>query len=288
MSGLEAAVAVDSYPELKRWIEAAPGEATSWQLSLGEDNPIAAMLTGIAPQHYYFGSEFCEFLLPVAKVLERALRLVKDAGRQLTLMTPIACDGVIDRLRDILPLLPEDSELIVNDWGVASFARREFPHLRLAAGRLLCKMIKDPRLDNAVWADLYPHGLGGRSFRALLDRLAIARIELDLPPYARPDVFAELGIRAALHAPYALVAKGRLCKIGSLALATTQRYAPGRECQRECLSYAATCARPGKTTDLETTQRGNAIFYRHTHAMSATATAAVAQGWLQRIVVHGE
>lgn len=288
MNRLEAAVAVDSYPELKRWIEAAPGETTAWQASLGEDDPLAALLAGIAPRHYYFGSEFCEFLLPAAKVLKRALDLVKDAKRQLTLLTPIACDGVIERLRDILPLLPEDSELVVNDWGVASVARREFPHLRLAAGRLLCKMIKDPRLDNAVWAGLYPHGLGGRSFHALLDRLAVVRIELDLPPYATPRLFSGLGIGAALHAPYAYVSKGRLCKIGSLSLATEQRYAPGRECQRECLSYAATSERPGKSADLETRQRGNTLFYRHTRAMSAAAAAAVAQGWLQRIVVHGD
>lgn len=288
MNRLEAAVAVDSYPELKRWIEAAPGETTAWQASLGEDDPLAALLAGITPRHYYFGSEFCEFLLPAAKVLKRALDLAKDAKRQLTLLTPLACDGVIERLRDILPLLPEDSELVVNDWGVASFARREFPHLRLAAGRLLCKMIKDPRLDNAVWASLYPHGLGGRSFHALLDRLGVVRIELDLPPYATPRLFSGLGIGAALHAPYAYVSKGRLCKIGSLSLATEQRYAPGRECQRECLSYAATSERPGKSADLETRQRGNTLFYRHTRAMSAAAAAAVAQGSLQRIVVHGD
>ncbi len=288
MNGLEAAVAVDSYADLKRWVEAPAGRSTPWQEVLGEDDPLAALLAGIAPQHYYFGSEFCEFLLPVATVLERALRLVEEAGCRLSLQTPIACDGVIDRLREILPLLPEGAELIVNDWGVASFARREFPHLHLAAGRLLCKMIKDPRLDNAVWADLYPHGLGGRSFRALLDKLAIARIELDLPPYARPQVFCGLGISAALHAPYAYVTKGRLCKIGSLSVAPTQRYAPGRECQRECLSYAATIERPGKAADLPTSQRGNTLFYRHSRAMSASAAEAVAQGWLTRIVVNGQ
>lgn len=279
---LEAAIAVDSYPELKRWID----EAADWPALLGEEDPLALALAGVAPSRYYFGSEFCEFLLPAAEVLKRALRLVEAAGARLTLQTPIASDGVIERLGELLPLLPDDAELVVNDWGVASYAQREFPRLRLAAGRQLCKMIKDPRLDSAVWAELYPHGLGGRSFRALLDRLAITRIELDLPPYARPEVFSGLGSAAALHAPYAYVTKGRICKIGSLSLAATQRYAPGRECQRECLSYEAGSERPGKAADLPTWARGNTVFYRHSRAMSAAAAEAVARGWLQRIVVH--
>ncbi len=280
---LEAAIAVDSYPQLKRWLE----ESADWCTLLGADDPLAAALAGVAAKRYYFGSEFCEFLLPPADMLKRALRQVEAAGCHLTLQTPIASDGVIARLGELLPLLPDGSELIVNDWGVAAYAQREFPRLRLVAGRQLCKMIKDPRLDSAVWAELYPHGLGGRSFRAMLDRLAIGRVELDLPPYAKPEVFAGLGMVAALHAPYAYAAKGRLCKIGSLSLDPRQRYAPGRECERECLSYEATSERPGRATDLATLQRGNTVFYRHSQAMSAAAAEAAAQGWLSRIVVHG-
>ena len=283
MTALEAAIAVDSYPLLKRWLE----HAADWNSLLGADDPLAAALAGVSPRHYYFGSEFCEFLLPPPEALQRALRLVERAGCRLVLQTPIASDGVIARLGELLPLLPGGSELIVNDWGVAAYAQRQFPRLRLAAGRQLCKMIKDPRLDSAVWAELYPHGLGGRSFHAMLERLNIGRIELDLPPYARANVFAGLGTDAALHAPYAYVAKGRLCKIGSLSLEPTQRYAPGRECERECLSYEAAAERPGRATDLATLQRGNTVFYRHSRAMSAAAAEAAAQGLLSRIVVHG-
>ena len=278
MSALKLAIVVDGVPELKRLLEGQSAGVHPWRTVLDEHDPLLALIDGLTPRSIYFGSEFCEFLLPAPEALKRALHLAGQAQCALSLLTPIASDGVIARLRELLPLLPAGSELIVNDWGVAAFAQREFPGLRLAAGRLLCKMIKDPRLDNAVWADLYPHGLGGRSFHALLDKLGIARIELDVPPYARPQV--------AVHAPYAYVTKGRSCKIGSLSLAPTQKFAPGRECRRECLRYAATMERPGKSTDLDTQQRGNAMFYRHTPAMSAAAAAAIAQGWLQRVVLH--
>jgi hypothetical protein len=287
MSALELAVVVDSYLEMKRQLEGQLAGVPPWRTALGEDDPLLPLIDGLTPRSIYFGSEFCEFLLPAAEVLKRALRLAGEAQCALSLLTPMASDGVIARLRELLPLLPAGSELIVNDWGVAAFAQREFPGLRLAAGRLLCKMIKDPRLDNAVWADLYPHGLGGRSFHALLDKLGIARIELDVPPYAKPQVFSSLGREAAVHAPYAYVAKGRICKLGSLSLAPTQKFAPGRECQRECLRYTAAMERPGKSADLGTQQRGNTMFYRHTPAMSAAAATAIAQGWLQRVVLRG-
>lgn len=290
MSALELALVADSYPALKSQIEARQATAAPWRALLEADDPLLALLdavdpSGSAPVSYYFGSEFCEFLLPAVEVLKRALRLTQEAGCALALLTPIASDGVIDRLGELLPLLPAGSELIVNDWGVAAYAQRCQPQLRLVAGRLLCKMIKDPRLDSAVWAELYPHGLGGRSFRSLLDKLGIVRIELDLPPYAKDQVFADLGIAAAIHAPYAYASKGRICKIGSLSLEPTQKFAPGRECERECLSYAASVERPGKDADLDTSWRGNTMFYRHTRAMSAAAASAARQGWLGRVVL---
>ena len=287
MSALELAIVVESVPELKRLLEGQSSGVETWRTALGEGDPLLPLIDGMAPRSIYFGSEFCEFLLPSVEKLKRALHLAREAQCALALLTPIASDGVIDRLRELLPLLHAGSELIVNDWGVAAFAQREFSGLRLAAGRLLCKMIKDPRLDSAVWAGLYPHGLGGRSFHALLDKLGIERIELDVPPYARPQVFSSLGRKAAVHTPYAYVTKGRICRIGSLSLAPTQKFAPGRECQRECLRYAAAMERPGKSADLGTQQRGNAMFYRHTPAMSAAAAAAIVEGWVQRVVLHG-
>jgi hypothetical protein len=286
MRALELAIAVDSVPELKHLFEGRSAGAQPWRAALCEHDPLLPLIDGLRPRSVYFGSEFCEFLLPSADVLKRALHLAEQAQCAFALLTPIASDGVIARLGELLPLLPAGSELIVNDWGAAAFAQREFTGLRLAAGRMLCKMIKDPRLDNAVWAELYPHGLGGRSFHALLDKLGIGRIELDVPPHARPQVFASLGREAAVHAPYAYATKGRICKIGSLALAPAQKFAPGRECRRECLRYAATMQRPGKSADLDTEQRGNAMFYRHTPAMSAAAAAAIAQGWVQRVVLQ--
>lgn len=291
MKPAEIAVSFINYPALKRWEKKGSISTALMQEQLGAGNPLGALLSEASLSAVYLGSEFCEFLVPPAEILKRGIKLAETSGTRLALVTPLACDGVIDQLNTLLPLLPGDSELIVNDWGVASMARRKFPALKIAAGRLLCKMIKDPRLNSAVWTEMYPHGLSGDSFQHMLERLRIGRIELDVPPYAVPKVFAGLQLPTAVHAPFGYVSKGRMCKIGSLALPSTQKFSSGRECRRECLSYAAATGRgdhPANTTDLETHQRGNTLFYHHTQSMSEAVVAAFGQGWLQRLVIPGD
>lgn len=288
MSGFEIAVAFINYPALKRWEDARRIDAALFRDLLGAENPLSAMLPEASLSSVYLGSEFCEFLVPNAEILKRGIRIAERSACRFALATPLASDGVIDQLKALLPLLPDDGELIVNDWGVASFARREFPGLKLVAGRLLCKMIKDPRLNSAVWTEMYPHGLGGDSFRRMLDTLRIERMELDVPPYAVPEVFRGLAVPVAVHAPCGYVSKGRLCKIGSLSVQTSQKFSSGRECRRECLTYAATTERQGNPTDLKTYQRGNTLFYQHTKAMSEAVRTAFGRGWLQRLVIQGD
>ena len=38
------------------------------------------------------------------------------------------------------------TEVVVNDWGVLRLVRREFPGLRPVLGRLMNKMMRDPRV----------------------------------------------------------------------------------------------------------------------------------------------
>jgi len=288
MKPVEIAISFINYPALKRWEAKGSIGNELLQKILNPENPLCRLLPESRLSGVYLGSEFCEFLLPTPEILKRGIKLAELTGAGFALATPLASDGVIDQLKELLPLLPGESELIVNDWGVASMARRQVPALKLVAGRLLCKMIKDPRLNSSVWTEMYPHGLSGDSFGRMLDMLGIARIELDVPPYATPQVFADLQLPTAVHAPFGYVSKGRLCKIGSLSLPVTQKFSSGRECRRECLTYVAETERSGNVGDLETHQRGNTLFYRHTQSMAEAVVAAFERGWLQRLVLPGD
>lgn len=238
----------------------------------------------------HLGNEFCERLIPSATVLRRAIGLAEAAGLKLTFATPSAHDAGLARLCRLLRLLPGGAEVVVNDYGVLRLLRREFPALEPVAGRQLCKAIKDPRLPTEQWARLNPGGVDAPAFGGMLGRLGIRRIELDVPPYARPGDLRAGGLALSVHAPFGYAVRGRICRIGSLRFDGQAKFRPGLACSKECLRYACRMMRPGDwlDRDLESFQRGNTIFYRHDAGMRHAMWRAVANGWVDRIVLPGD
>lgn len=247
--------------------------------------PHMSALADASPTRIYLGHEFCEHLLPRPLELRESLARARKTGLAVSFATPVASDACIARLRRLFRLLPGGCEVVCNDWGVAALAHREFPQLVVVAGRQLCRMIKDPRLPSAQWARLYPHGMASPAFALLLDRCGVQSIELDVPPFAEPELFEALPRPAAVHAPYGYAAKGRVCRIGSLAQREPLRFSPGHACRRECLDYRVGVARAVGSTDLATAQAGNTLHYAHSEAMSAVLGEAIARGRVARLVL---
>jgi hypothetical protein len=247
-------------------------------------------VTAHAVGRLHLGNEFCERLIPSVAVLRRAVALADAAGFKLTLATPSVPDAGLARLRRLFRLLPGDVEVVVNDYGVLRLLQREFPALEPVAGRQLCKAIKDPRLPSEQWARLNPGSADAPAFRDMLDRLGIRRIELDVPPYARPSDLRTGGPALSVHAPFGYAVRGRICRVGSLRFDGRGKFRPGLGCGKECLRYACRLTRPAdrRRSDLESFQRGNSIFYRHDAGMRQAMWRAVANGWIDRIVLAGD
>jgi len=104
----------------------------------------------------YFGNEFCNHLIPSSRTLSEVLARSRELGLLFSLVTPTVTDSGIDALGRLFRSLPDGSEVIVSDWGVLRLARTEFPSLLPVAGRLLCKIMKDPRLPSRDWTKLVP------------------------------------------------------------------------------------------------------------------------------------
>ncbi len=234
-----------------------------------------------------FGSEFCENLLPSPAQLRKMLKLAEANGLAFSLATPICSDRSITRLRKLLALLPPRAEVVANDWGVLRLLHAEFPSLTPVAGRLICKQVKDPRLPSAQWTALYPHGVHGAPFVALLKRFGVGRVEMDIAPFAAAEDLHSPQLRVSAHAPWGFAVKSRACRIGSLNLSDDKKFAIDGKCRRECLDYTAPMTREGRD-ELPTVQRGNALFYRHNEAMAAALDAAVAAGHVDRVITCGD
>jgi hypothetical protein len=250
-----------------------------------KDEELATLVSEQArATHLYFGSEFCEHLFPEPPALEHAVATCAELGLTLVLATPIANDQLLARILQAAGQLPASAEILVNDWGVASAVKAAQPQRRLVAGRQLAKMIKDPRVPSPAWMKPYPSGFDSSSYQSVLARLGIGRIELDVPPFATCESFAVADLPVSVWAPYAYVAKGRICKIGSLAQRDEEKFAPGGPCHHECLSVLEVGAAPG-ATGLVSYARGNSTYYRHDHAMARVVREALAGGGVSRLVL---
>lgn len=257
------------------------GELAAW---LDDPTPTTLLPADTRLSHLYFGSEYCEHLFPEPDALEAAAALAARLGLQLVLTTPIANDGLLARLRAAMPRLPTNAEVVVNDWGAAALLRREFPGHRLLAGRQLAKMIKDPRLPTPQWQQVYPSNYAASPFGRFLERLGIGAVELDVPPFASPEVFAVGTLAVSVWAPYAYVAKGRICKVGSLARPLEDKFAPGRPCHHECLGILEAEPENAARSGLRTFSRGTTMFYRHDAAMTGAVRNALDRGLIARLV----
>ncbi|HUX26379.1 MAG TPA: hypothetical protein VMV87_17385 [Burkholderiales bacterium] len=251
------------------------------------DEAATAMLPGdAAASHLYFGSEFCEHLFPEREALERAAAVSQKLGLTLVVATPVANDALLVRIGEAAAALPETAEILVNDWGVASFLRAAYPQRRLVAGRQLAKMIKDPRLPSAAWMKPYSNSYSTPGHRRLLERLGIARIELDVPPFATPGLYEVADLALSVWAPYAYVAKGRICKIGSLRQELPEKFAPGRPCHHECLGMYELGVN-ASPSGIASYARGNSLYYRHDAAMTEIVRDALEAGRVTRVVFSG-
>ncbi|MNN44967.1 hypothetical protein D3C81_1592780 [compost metagenome] len=219
-------------------------------------------------------------------MLNKAVGHARNLNLRIALLTPIASPQVIRNLGDLLPSLPDGSEVIVNDWGVAYFVKERFPALRLVAGRILCRMLKDPRLGRTnliAQCDFDPGSL-----RTMFTRLGVYRMEIDVPLAVNSNTFSTLPMYTSVHVPFSCVAKGRMCRIGSLALQGTERFAVGGKCRKECLKVSSRLERPSTGDTFNMYQLGNSIISRHSREMLGLVMAAVEQGQISRLVVPGE
>lgn len=246
-------------------------------------------LTELLPQgavatHLYFGSEYCEHLFPNGADMAVALAQAERLGLKFVLPTPIANDGLLARIATAVTRLPAGAEVIANDWGVAQTMKMRFPRHGVVAGRQLAKMIKDPRMPTPTWNKVYPSNYRAAPYARLLSGFGIRQVELDIPPFASADVFDVNDLAVTVWAPYAYIAKGRICKIGSLGQKTEDKFAPGRPCHRECLGILER-EPDAVVSGLRTYSRGTTMFYQHDPAMFGVLRKAIAQGHVKRLVL---
>ena len=241
-----------------------------------EADPVRAQLPWLdglpAFDRIYFGVEFCQHLLPTERDVRAAAGLCRERDLGLTLVTPYGTDALLPKLERLLEAADApDLEVLVSDWGVLQSLQDGSSSGRPVLGRLLNRMIRDPRVPaverSHLGGDPPPDSwrlssLGSRSFRALLDRLGVERVESDVPPQGLHPLAGD-GPRVSVWLPFGAVASGRICSAHALGRPAEERFVPPDRCEAPCRRFEATLRPPWlQEQATRLLLKGNTHFYR--------------------------
>jgi hypothetical protein len=212
----------------------------------------------------YFGSEFCEDLLPDLAEAELLCQWAEETGLEAVLLTPMVRPGGLDRLKQLLDGLPgrgRRAAVVFSDWGVFRLLRTEYPHLECRAGRLLNRALRDPRLAGQAIRSHPQEASRGEQLRSFLTRSGVAGLETD--PDLEGSYLGPAGenLQRVLHLPYTFVASGRNCLFKAETKKTGKNFTQwlGSECQAPCREQWHKVPREDLAFPLW--RAGNTLFY---------------------------
>jgi hypothetical protein len=194
----------------------------------------------------YIGDEFCPHRLPRLAELEALFNFARDSRKQITLLTPLLTDYGVEGLSSLLDRLHErflEAEVVANDWGVILFLKEEYPEFRLAAGRLLDKGFKDPRLSNPralasqsqeMEAVLKKSSFDSPALQRKLVELDVERIERDMFPYSGSPPASAARLKTSIYFPYGYITTGRVCWMSTFGESSESKFVPPSDCSRPC------------------------------------------------------
>ena len=236
----------------------------------------------------YFGDEFCERLLPATSAVTRVIQAAEDRGLQFSLVTPYATPAGISRIASLLPLLPEGTEVVFNDWGVLRMLKRDFPTLVPVMGRLLTKIKRGPRIAgflDTLPAESLAHyrrtNLGVPIYQEFLRAQGIGRVELDNPLQGLDLRDVPPDIRLSLYIPFAYVTTTRFCLTANVDKPDKKGFIGVFPCNQECRTYTFYLDNAAMHTLL--IRRGNTLFYRNTKI-----DPAILESHMDRVVIQPE
>jgi hypothetical protein len=224
-------------------------------------------------ERVYLGDEFCLHRMPKAVEFDALLAMAAACDLKPTLLTPPLTDAGISTCRNLFDRLyahDPQAEVVANDWGVLLFLKHAYPTFRLAAGRLLDKGFKDPRLDVSKTTDPSSADLGDLFSQSTFDipplrkklvELGVSRQERDLRPHGPLPAMETRDLAAACYFPFAAITTGRVCWPATFSQSSPRRITIASTCSRPCRRFFP-CLIHGDL-DLTLYQDGNTVFFRH-------------------------
>lgn len=254
----------------------------------------------IETSRMYFGSEFCQYRIAPLEDVKRAYEAAREKGLRFTYVTPYVPEDGMNKLFPILHWLNEREtpcEVVVNDWGIGYAISTRYPNVKIVLGRLLNKMIRDPRVAHLYNEKSAPElaksvfmntSLETPYFKRFLSKLGVDRVEYDsfIQPVEKST--EREGLNASLYLGYGVVATGRSCLVGTLHKPREEKFQGDVQCKQQCTLYVAQMENTRPTLGqlpVRTLQKGNTAFYQQTETLMSEGLEWAKEMGINRLIV---
>ena len=278
-----------------------------WALAIPHEQAFGRLLGPgdgeVVFKRLYFGEEFCEKALSTRSALKKAMGGAEEYGWEFTYVTPYVTENGLTKIKERLAILAQgkpNAEVVINDWGVLEWVSQHHPTLTPVLGRLMNKIIRDPRMpkhlkNSTVQTPMHQFqgsSLAGEGMKGLLDQYQVRRIELDYPPQGLDDDLPAWGYDISLYFPFGVITTGRICLMQSWGLHEKDKFKTTGECYKNCkigwIELSDPSGQVEKTKDWKIIQKGNTIFYRHGEGSFKRIMSEMKRLGINRIIVQPE
>lgn len=207
----------------------------------------------------YFGNEFCERLIPDKNEINIVLEFTTRKKIPLTFVSPYCTDYGIENLEKIFKVLPRETEVVFNDWGVLSLIQKY--NLVPILGRLLVSTKRDPRVnfDKSHSQYLRHSNLNSENFQDFLISNNISCVELDNVMQGYSFNLSNK-IKSSLYYPFIYITTSRKCVYANSSK-DKLTIKPGGSCFYECVTNTAVSKL--QKSDKKLILKGNSQFYKN-------------------------
>ncbi len=176
----------------------------------------------------YFGSEFCQHLLPTPQITEKFIK--EFPNKNISLLTPIVNEDGLKQIDILISLFQKQNksfEVIVNDFGVLNLIHTKYPNCEPVLGRIISNNIftfkKNLYLQNK------------NTLKMLHNQYHVNRIEFDknIENIEIPQHFLK-NIHFTIYFPYLFMTTTKRCLFPHLLSPKRNKYET-YSCNQECL-----------------------------------------------------
>lgn len=243
-------------------------------------------LTDLEVNRFYFGTEFCQFLLPSVEDIEKVCKFSYDKKLEFSFVTPFITDSYIDKLVDLLDVVNHynrNNEIIFNDWGVFYLIKDCYKDFHCIPGRLIDKTLRDPRYSAYEYENSFSKAglrflqrpnITSCSYKCYLRTNNLSRVELDVLPQGFDFSDSEIApFKLSVYLPFGHLTTGRQCMMRMLNREPDRKFILDDSCTKNCLKYgqmmhkrqgALLAASEGFKRDVDLLRKGNSVFYYFT------------------------